>query len=268
MLSGEVVVLIEAALRFPTVIFTIGLGIILIYWLFVLLGALDIDLFSDGDVSGAGKGIGDAIVGAKGGGEAIGDAIAGGAKGGAAGIGDAIAGTKGIKPDLGHVETGGVWSGLGLGKVPITISISAIFLICWCISLVAMHYAPDVFGTKGWVAAVILPVTLIVGLPIAGLLVRPLGGVFELKEGLHNRDCIGMTCTITTGNVNDGFGQATIEEGGTVLVIPVRCDRPDALSRGQKALVIDFDSAREAFVVEPVADMLPGSEGSDTGQTA
>ena len=36
--------LIDASLQFPTVVFTIGLGIVLVYWLFVLLGALDIDL--------------------------------------------------------------------------------------------------------------------------------------------------------------------------------------------------------------------------------
>ncbi|HEU0034159.1 MAG TPA: hypothetical protein VFQ53_26205 [Kofleriaceae bacterium] len=244
--------LIDAALRFPTVIFTIGLGIILIYWVFVLLGALDIDLFGDADVSGAGKGIGDAIVAAKGGG----DAIVGGAK----------AGAEAIKPDL-DVDTGGVWSGLGLSKVPVTISISTIFLVCWCISLLAMHYAPSLVGTASWVPGVVLVGTLVVGMPTAGLLVRPLGGVFELKEGKSNRDYVGHTCTITTGRVDEHFGQATVEDGGTVLVIPVRCDRSDALARGHKALIIDFDSERQAYVVEPVADMLPAAEGAGSGTT-
>ena len=41
--------LLAASLEFPTVVFTIVLGIVLVYWLFVLLGALDIDLFG-GDV--------------------------------------------------------------------------------------------------------------------------------------------------------------------------------------------------------------------------
>jgi hypothetical protein len=255
-------VLIDAALRFPTVIFTIGLGIILVYWLFVLLGALDIDLFGDGDIAGAGKGLGEAITGgAKAGGEALGDAVIGGAKGGAEALHHG-----GHDHDVGD-HGGGVWSGLGLSKVPITISISSIFLVCWCISLFAMHYAPAVVGDDAWVAAVILLIALVVGLPLAGLLVRPLAGVFELKEGLANKDCIGQTCTITTGTVTDRFGQATIEDGGTVLVIQVVCDRSDVLARGHKALIIDFDTERQAFVVEPVADMLPASE-SGTGVSA
>jgi hypothetical protein len=40
-----------------------------------------------------------------------------------------------------------------------------------------------------------------------------------------------------------------------VLTIPVRCDRTGVLARGHAALIIDFDTARQAYVVEPVADM-------------
>ena len=82
--------LLDASLRFPTVIFTIGLGIALVYWVFVLIGALDIDLFGAdlGDIAGTGKGGAEAL--------------------------------KGFKVDL-HAD-GGFWEGLGLAAVPITIS--------------------------------------------------------------------------------------------------------------------------------------------------
>jgi len=131
-----------------------------------------------------------------------------------------------------------------------------------------MHYAPGAVGTASWVAPTVLPVTLLVGLPLAGLLVRPLGGVFELREGKSNRDYIGHTCTVTTGHVDDDFGQATVEDGGTVLVIPVRCDRPRALARNDRALIIDFDTARQAYLVEPAADMLPVARDAEPGETA
>lgn len=239
--------LIEAAQQFPTVVFTIGLGICLIYWLFVLIGALDIDLFGDADISGAGKAIGD---------------VAGAGKG----IGDVAGAGKAAGDHDVDLDTGGIWGGLGLSRVPITISVSTIFLVCWCISLIAMHYVPDMLGNASWVQYTMLPATLIVGLPIAGLLVRPLGGVFELKEGKSNRDYVGHTVTVTTGKVDDNFGQGTVEDGGTVLVIPIRCDKA-GLSRNDKALIIDFDTERQAYVVEPVTDMLPASRG-DAGQSA
>jgi hypothetical protein len=102
----------------------------------------------------------------------------------------------------------------------------------------------------------VLLAVIVIGIPLAGQLVRPLGPVFELKEGKSNRDYVGHFCTITTGKVDDGFGQATVEDGGTVLVIPVRCDKSGALGRGHKALIIDFDTAREAYVVEPTTDLM------------
>jgi hypothetical protein len=232
------VTVLDLALEFPTVVFSIGLGVVLVYWLFVVLGALDIDLFGgDADVSGAGKAIGDAIGGAKGAGEGVKDVV---------------------------VTSGGIWSGLGLGKVPITVSVSAVLFVCWCLSLLASQYLVPALGDAAWAQAVVLPASLAVGLPISGLLVRPLGRVFELREGKSNRDYVGHVCTITTGRVDNDFGQATVEDGGTVLVIAVRCDRGSVLARGDRALIIDFDRQRHAYVVEPVTDMLPPDAADDS----
>jgi hypothetical protein len=244
--------LVVASLQFPTVVFTIALGIVLVYWLFVLIGALDIDLFGghvDVDVS---DGIGDALTGgAKGGAEAFhGDGGAGG---------DADAG--GGDAD-GDASGGGLWHVLGLGDVPVTISFSLIIVLAWCGSLLAMHY---VLGTAGWLGLVVLVLAVVIALPIAALLIRPIAPVFAVREGKSNADYIGHACTITTGRVDDRFGQATIEDGGTVLNIAVRCDRPDAFARGDKALVIEFDRERQAYLVEPSADMLAGAEPSGRG---
>lgn len=241
--------LLEASVRFPTVIFTIGLGICLVYWLFVLLGALDIDLLGGGDAAGAAKGMG--------------DALAGGAKGG-------VEGLKGLSldadADLDGDADAGFLKALGLAGVPITISVSLVMLVCWIASLLAMHHAGRAVGDlAGWLPAVVLLAVIIVGVPLAGQLCRPLAPVFAIKPGKSNRDYVGHTCTITTGHVDDGFGQATIEDGGTVLVIPVRCDRPGVLGRGHKALVVDFDEARAAYVVEPTTDLLLAPAG-DAGE--
>ena len=235
--------LVEASLQFPTVVFTIALGVVLVYWLFVLVGALDIDLLGgdvDADVSGAAKGIGEALTG---GAKAGGEALHAGA--------DADASAE-VDAD------GGIWQGLGLGDVPVTISVSLITLLSWAGSLAVMHYLA---GGAGWLRAVVLVAAIIVALPIAALLVRPLAPVFAVREGKSNADYVGHACTITTGSVDDKFGQATIEDGGTVLVIAVRCDRAGTLARGDKALIIDFDREREAYVVEPSGELLSGGAG-------
>lgn len=222
--------LFEASLRGPTVVFTIGLGIALLYWLFVLLGALDIDILGGGDVSGAAKGIGDVVTG--------------GAKGGAEAL-------KGVDAD-GH----GAWSGLGLGKVPLTITVSLVLLVGWCSSLLVTHYVMPTANTG--VHWMLLPILLVAALLVTSLLVRPLAPVFAVREGKSNRDYIGHTCTITTGTVDPSFGQATLEDGGTVLQLAVRCEA-GKLARGDKALVIDFDERRQAYVVEPHTTVLPAT---------
>ncbi len=234
--------IVDASLQFPTVVFTIGLGIALLYWVFVLIGALDIDLLGGGDVdvTGAAKGVGEMITG--------------GPKGGAEAL-------KGMKLDSGgHGDAdldgdGGFLAFLGLGVVPMTISVSVILLVCWAGSLLLMYYVgPSV--QAAWFSAVVLLGMMLVAMPVTGLLVRPLAPIFRLTEGKSNRDYVGHLCTITTGHVDDRFGQASVEDGGTVLEIPVRCDRSGVLARGGKALIIDFDEVREAYVVEPSADML------------
>lgn len=218
--------LFEASLRFPTVLFTIALGIALIYWAFVLLGALDIDILGGGDVSGAAKGVGEALTG--------------GAKGGA----------EALKLD--H-DGGGL---LGLGAVPITISLSFVILGGWCASLLGNHYGAQLLGDALWMSLIVLVLAVAVAMLVASVLVKPLAPVFAVREGKSNKDYVGHVCTVTTGHVDDGFGQATIEDGGTVLVISVRCDRAGELTRGAKALVVDFDSTRNAYVVEPAGELV------------
>jgi hypothetical protein len=241
--------LVVASLQFPTVVFTIALGIVIVYWLFVLLGALDIDLLGgdvDVDVSGAAKGVGDVLTGgAKGGAEAF---HAGGDAGGDLG-GDAD----------GDLDGGGLWHVLGLGDVPVTISVSLITLLAWVGSLLAMH----ALGIGGWLTLVVLVVAVVVALPIAALLVRPLAPVFAVQEGKTNAEYVGCVCTITTGRVDDRFGQAMVEDGGTVLEIAVRCDRPGQLTRGDRALIIEFDRERQTYIVEPSNDVLAGGARGD-----
>ncbi len=221
--------LLQASMRFPTVVFTIALGIALVYWLFVLLGALDLDLL--------GGGHGHVDMDADVGGDATGH--------------DAD----------GDVDGGGMWHMLGLGVVPLTISITVILIVCWCGSLLSTTY---IAGDSGILRAIILPVMLLLALPIAALLVRPLAPVFRIKEGKSNADYVGHICTITTNSVDLTFGFANIEDGSSHVQIAVRCDKPGTLARGDKALIIEFDPARRTFVVEPSADMLPPP--SETGE--
>jgi hypothetical protein len=50
-LAGSMEDFLATVLSFPTVVYTTGLGLVLVYWLTVILGALDVDIFGvDGDL--------------------------------------------------------------------------------------------------------------------------------------------------------------------------------------------------------------------------
>ena len=224
--------LFEASLRFPVVVFTIGLGIVLIYWLFVLLGALDIDLLGGGDHD----------VGDLGGGHDVGGHDVGG-----------------HDADGGDIDADGVFAKLGLGTVPITITVSLIMLVGWTGSLLLMHH----FGHIAVVKWATLPAMLVGGMLVTSVLVRPLAPVFKIREGKSNKEYVGHTCTITTATVDENFGHANVEDGGTTLDIPVRCDATAKLARNDKALIIDFDDERQAYLVEPVSSILSSPKQGD-----
>jgi hypothetical protein len=247
--------LFEASLRFPTVVFTIGLGIVLVYWLFVFLGALDIDLLGGGEVHG--DGIGDALGGH--GHVDVGGHDVGGHDVGGHDVGGHDAGGHDASGD-GHDADGGdgFFAKLGLGAVPLTISVSFIMLVGWTTSLLASSYIDG----GAWLPYVLLPAVLVTSMLVTSVLVRPLAPVFKVREGKKNKDWVGQTCTISTGTVDEKFGHANVEEGGTTMDIAVRCDA-GKLGRGDKALIIDFDEERQAYLVEPVASILPNSKAGE-----
>jgi hypothetical protein len=224
--------LVDVSLQFPTIVWTIALGIALVYWAFVLIGALDIDLLGGGhDVD---------LGGMHAGGHDVGGGHDAGHDGGHDGDGDGSA--------------GGLWHALGLGHVPLTISVSFIILVSWVTSLLGSYYVldPERGSALRWL---IVPAALLIALPLAALLVRPLAPVFEIKEGKSNADYVGHVCTVTSNAVDDTFGYANIEDGSSVVQIAVRCDPARKLARGDRALVIEFDPERRLFVVEPSKDV-------------
>jgi hypothetical protein len=204
-LEGDVNELIQSSLQFPTVVFTIALGIVLVYWLFVLLGALHINLLGDADVDGD---------------------------------------IDGADHDF-----------LGLDSVPLTISISFITLIGWTASLLGTQY---LVGDSTAAKVLLLPGVLLVAPLLTSQLVRPLRPVFAVTEGKTHESYVGHLCTVTTNSVDDAFGFANIEDGGSIVQIAVRCDKPGKLVRGDKALIIEFDPARRTFVVEPNSELVGG----------
>lgn len=230
----------DAAFGFPAVIFTVLLAPVVLYWLTVVVGALDIDLLGDvGDLGDAGD--------------------VGGLPADGPGSADPGAG-------------GGLWQALGLAGVPITIAASLVVIFGWAVALVAtaaadsLDVAPAVRLLGGVLA---LGLAVVVGARCAALAARPLAGLFVPTEAEGRSAFVGRTCTIRTSTVTTDFGQAEASDpSGATVLVPVRVSSAGGqvasspLARGERALIFDYDPVAEVFLVCPVDDALEaGADG-------
>ena len=215
---------------FPTVIFTTLLGLVLLYWGFVILGILDVEVL---DV-------------AEGAAEGLAEGAAEAAAEGAAEAGLGLAG-------LVHA--------LKLRNAPVTVVLSLTVLSSWVLSFLGMvHVAPHLPFLPGLVVGgLVFGVSLVTAIPITSVLVWPLGPLFRTHQGGRLQSFVGEVCEVSTGKVTESFGQATVKDGGAGLLIQIRCPKANELKKGAEALIVNYDPAQQTFLVEPVHPEAPGA---------
>ena len=234
------------ALSFPTVVFSTLLLVVLAYWCFVILGALDIDAFDfdadlDPDVDLDLDLDADVDVDADLDVDADMDAdVDGDIDGHAHGLG-----------------LGNIVNALGLGGVPITIVFSALVLFGWVLSMLVTGplWGSISGGVLGVGMGSLLGLAAFVGaIPLASAATRPLKGLFVVHQAPRRKTFVGRTCTVTTQRVDDHFGQAEIADGGAGLLVQVRCNRENELTKDSEAIVFEYDRKREVYLVAPIGD--------------
>ena len=258
-------------LAFPALPLTVAMGVVLLYWIFVIVGAVGLDaLDAGGDavaggvkgageaVSGALKGMGETVGGLKGVGEAASGALKGAGEAAAhAGEQAASAAKAAGSAAKGAVEGGGVFALLGLGNVPITISVSAVVFFAWVIT---------VFSARPLEGAGLLPrigvllASLLVSLFASSLALRPLRPIFTTARPASREDVVGKLCTVTSGKVEANFGTATIDDGAAGLNVHVVCNKQNGLKKGDRALLVAFDAEREVYELEPLDWLEPAEQ--------
>jgi hypothetical protein len=252
---------IATLVSLPVAIWTVALGVALLYWVFVIAGLVHLGDGADGAVEGAAKGAAEALGhGLDGAGEGVDIGEGAGAEGadGADGAdgGDADAGEHAGGPQQGVLS--GLLGALKLRKVPATVSMSLLVFFAWATSLLlataANAFVPaHLLTIVHW--ACTLGIAPLLALPLAGLVTRPLAPLFAHKAAKSHHDMIGRTCVVRTGEVTGTFGEATVTEPGVELVLRVRVDGT-SLKRGQEGLIVGWDETREEYIVEALDEML------------
>ena len=190
--------------------FTILLGLVLVYWAGVILGALDLELF-DFDLGG------DADV----------DVDAGAVGGGGIAL-----------LQFFHV-----------GTVPLSILLSFFFLSLWIISVVANYYLGNgsvlvvlLLLVPNLIAS--LFITKLFTLPIRALFRKLETESHELEV------VVGKICTVKTSRVDPKTGQAEVETSAAPLLLNVRTRGEEVLERGDEAIILEHDKENSVYMVK------------------
>ena len=237
---------VDVMLSFPTVIFTVLLGIALIYWLLVILGALDHDL---GDPGGFFHGVDGALDGAQGALDGVGEA----AHGALDGAGEAA---HGALDHHGSAEAFGILGILGLHGVPLTMVLTVIVLVGWAVSGLATTLLRGMLpqdwltGVLQWLVAGGVAISaLTAGMLTAAVVLRPLRTVFKTEPGRRKNSLVGAIGVVTTQRVDERFGQAEVKADDDFVLIEVRCEQENELRKGSRVLIFEHDAKNDVFHV-------------------
>jgi len=210
---------INAALQYPTAIFSVLLVAVLIYWTFVILGAVDIDMLDfDFDLGGD------------------------------------IDLDVDVDADVSHGK-GGYFVDflvkLNLAEVPFTVALSLIVLCSWLLCFIAVDWLGPIASSLLVATGVALG-SFALSLGVTRQLIIPLKPLFTQPPAPEKRSLVGQTCFITTLRVDDKYGQAEVDDHAAGLIIQVRSESASQLKRGSEALIYDYDAQADVFHVKPL----------------
>lgn len=249
------------ATTFPVVVYTVLLGASLVYWVFVVIGAVHLDgHHADGGLDLDGDGIADHLQGADGA-----DGADGAGHDGADGA-DAADGHDGAHESGGLA---GVMAALKLRSAPATVVLSVLVLFSWIFSIVGLQLLAGALpvAMMGAVKLLLLILAPVLALFPTSIAVRPLAKIFAPPKAVASKDLVGKLCVIRTGTVTDRFGEATLDDGGAGLVVRVRVESGEKLARGQQAVIVGYDDERHEYTVAPM-DAADDEEPEDAHRRA
>lgn len=212
---------LDVIIRFPTAIWTTLLLVLLGYWALAILGLVDFDSLG-GDLELELRGD---IDGA----------------------------------DLSAYATYVV--AVGLNGVPFSIVASLLVLVAWVLSSLAgqwlLPWVPT-WPLQMVAGAAVLVLSLVLSVLATARLVRPMRGLFVTHLARGNASLVGSTCRVASLRVDERHGNAEVAQRGASLLIQVWAETPNQLTKGDAAVVLEYDAARGRYLIQ-AADLADAS---------
>jgi hypothetical protein len=203
--------------------YTVLLGFVLLYWMVVAIGAIDIDFldFSIDLEAGDGLDMSDVVDVSMGGGD--------------------------------HGLFGMFLAFLNIGQVPAAVIGTMVIMKMWMFGM-AYHIwiEPELnldiplWGT--WL--MVFVVVCFSSLMLTGLTARPLRGMFEADKLKTSASAVGKTCEVITTKVTDSFGQGELLRNGAAWVINIVCAEPNAVRKGDTVNILNYNQDNDTYTIE------------------
>ncbi|MGJ7568239.1 ubiquinone biosynthesis protein [Variovorax sp. GB1R11] len=203
-----------AVTGYPTAIYTVLLGVVVIYWVLAMLGMVDIEhsgldvdvhmhTHADGDTS-----------------------------------------------DVGQLASYVV--AMGLNGVPFSVAVSLLVLVSWTVCCLGGEWLLPLVPTlplQLLAGTVLLVASAVIAIPITAVAIRPLRGLFVTHTAVTNAALVGQLCRVVTGVVNEKDGRADVARRGASLNIRVWAITPNTLKRGSRALIVEYDEVAGRYLI-------------------
>jgi len=220
--------LLHEAISPANIILTTLLGIVVIYWLFVIIGALDLD-FLDFDIDV------DADVDADMDMDVDADA-------------DAGSGSNWFVSTLQFFN---------IGAIPVMILFSVLIRAMWILGILANYYVLNNHSLGTGMA--IMPFTLLISLFITKFVTTPLVYLFKNLDTSHiDANLLGSVATIVLAANTHKMGQAELYSNNDHLVVNVLAKHKQTLNKGTKVIIVEHNKAKNYYLVEKAGDGLIG----------
>jgi hypothetical protein len=221
--------LLQAAISAINLPFTIILGLIMLYWLTVLIGALDIeflnididhDVHPDVDLGGHDIDTHDNV--------------------------DAAAESTGMALSL--------LAFLNVGQVPLMVVLSFLTLFLWIGSILGNYFFNRDYAIL--IALVILIPNAFIAILITKVITTPLKKAFGmLNQEAKSESLIGKICTVTVEASTERIGQAEVGTEGASILIHVKTWKGNAIKKGKKAVIFDQSEDERYYLIEELDDL-------------
>lgn len=150
----------------------------------------------------------------------------------------------------------------GLHGVPVTVVLTLLSLIGWCISYFAVHFAGSLMPSDGimrYVAGTpVLLASFVAAVGCTRLAVRPLRRLFARSGEVTARQMLGRTAIVRTSKVSTTFGEATLDDGGAGLILKIRAAGDASHELGDRVVLLDFDEDANVYHVISESDYTGG----------